>query len=217
MKIAAVPDLHGSHHWEQVIPLVDDFDKIIVMGDEFDTWENDWPDQMNNALKLIDFKKKYPKKVELLWSNHAISYYLDEHCSGFQPHHAIDIKEFYIKNKNLYQVIAIHKKTIFAHGGVSKEWMDCAGIKSVKEINQLFLERPNFFRWVGPSGFGENRNEGPLWIRPKTLSRVNVDGYDQIVGHTEPPNPPYHFKCDNGQMLTVIDSPKHDYIYKIEI
>jgi hypothetical protein len=217
MKIAVIPDIHGSHHWKKIMSHVNDFDKIIFMGDEFDTWTNVWPDQMDNALELIFFKKEYPDKVDLLWSNHAISYYLDEQCSGYQLHHAVDIKEFYNKNKNLYQAISIYGKTIFAHGGVSKEWMHCAGIKSVEEINQLFLERPNFFRWVGPSGFGENENEGPLWIRPNSLAKTAVDGYDQIVGHTEPEDPPYILEAKNEQTITVIDSPKHNYIHKIEI
>jgi len=216
MKILVIPDLHASTHWKKAIPLVDQYDKVVVLGDEFDTWENKWPSQMNNAKALIKFKQQYPDKVCLCWSNHATSYYLDERCSGHQSIYAIDIKEFYDTHKDLFDVCFIFDKYLFVHAGVSYKWMRAATIKKVEEINQLFKERPNFFRWVGPNGYGDNYGEGPLWIRPGALIRTAVKGYTQVVGHTENKDHPKEYVTDTHEKIIVIDTNQHDKLTEID-
>jgi hypothetical protein len=182
-----------------------------------DNWKNKWPDQGYNLGHIISFKRKNPEKVKLLFGNHDTSYYLDERCSGFQPDHEFDIFDLININKHLFDVVYIEKNYIFSHAGVSSVWMKCAGIKSPEEINQLFLERPNFFRWVGPNGYGNNVNEGPLWIRIPALQQSAVNGYNQVFGHSETKNPPEEFESVNGDKLICIDSGSHDYIYEMEI
>ena len=211
MKIAIITDIHGSTHWRAVMKMVDKFDKIIFLGDYFDAWINKWPEQMNNACNIIKFKKSYPGKVDLCWANHDTSYYLDERCSGYQFDYEIDIKEFFKKNKNQLEVVYIYDEWIFSHAGVSAKWMSCAGIKTVEEINMLFKENPNYFRWVGPDGFGNNPNEGPLWIRPESLITNAVKNYNQVVGHTELPDGP---KVINKNKLKFVftDTRKHNHL-----
>jgi hypothetical protein len=210
MKIAIICDIHQSIFWRKIIDQENEFDKIIFLGDEFDTWRNKWPLQMNNAENIITFKKNNPEKVDLCWSNHAISYFLDERCSGYQAEHAIDITGFYNRYKELYNAIYIYDNWIFSHGGVSAKWMQCCGIKNVYEINQLFRERPDFFRWVGPNGYGNNSNEGPLWIRPPALINNHVTGYNQTAGHTENIQPGIIRK--HKQIFVFCDTPSHNYL-----
>jgi len=210
MKICIISDIHQSIFWEKIIDKRNDYDKIIFLGDEFDTWKNKWPLQMNNAENIIIFKKDNPEKVDLCWSNHATSYFLDERCSGYQIEHAMEIHEFYENNKGLYHVVYIYDNWIISHGGVSAKWMQCCGIKDVHEINQLFKKRPNFFRWVGPDGYGNNSEEGPLWIRPQALINNRVAGYDQAVGHTENIQPGIIKK--NNQLFAFCDTPDHNYL-----
>ena len=185
MKIAIIPDIHGTTHWRHAKKNIDNYDKIIFLGDYFDNWIPKWPEQMDNARNIITFKKDFPEKIDLCWANHDTSYYLNEKCSGYQFDHAKDIIEFFNKQKDLLNVVYIYDNWIFSHAGVSAQWMSCAGIKSPKEINRLFKERPNFFKWVGPNGYGDNPNEGPLWIRPDSLTNNAVKNYNQAVGHTE--------------------------------
>jgi len=215
MKIAVVSDIHQTTHWRKLVSKIDDFDKIIFLGDEFDCWTNKWPLQMDNAENIIKFKKSFPDKVDLCWSNHATSYFLDEQCSGYQSEHSIDINEFYSKNKELYNPVYIYDKWIFSHGGVSVKWMKCCGISEPGEINLLFKESPDYFRWVGPDGYGNNPNEGPLWIRPNALMNNFVLGYNQVTGHTENMHPRIEKKhkhifvfCDtfDHKFLTVLDT-----------
>ena len=216
MKIIAIPDIHQTAHWKKVIPLMDSADKVVFLGDEFDEWENKWPGQMDNAKAIIHFAKKDPEKICLCWSNHATSYYLDEQCSGYQRHHAFDIKEFYRENKDCYKAVHCFDNWLFSHAGVSSEWMACAGVKSPEEINLLFLKRPNFFRFVGPDNYGDNRNEGPFWIRPRSLLATSAKGYNQCVGHTESHENPKLVKLREGNKILFIDSKNHDRIVEID-
>jgi predicted phosphodiesterase len=217
MKILAIPDVHQTTHWKKAQSKKDGYDFIVFLGDYVDNWVNKWPLQMDNLLEIIQFKKDNPEKVILLWGNHDTSYYLGEHCSGFQSEHEVDLAEVYNRNKNLFDVVFIRDKYLFVHGGVSLKWMKCAGIKELSEINQLFKERPNYFRWVGPNGFGDNLNEGPLWIRPRSLSQVAVKGYIQIVGHTEMKNNTYINTVNGKNQIICIDSKDHDSLFELEI
>ncbi|MCL2181084.1 MAG: hypothetical protein FWB83_08150 [Treponema sp.] len=88
--------------------------------------------------------------------------------------------------------------------------MQSSGIKDVNAINQLFKERPNYFRWVGPDGFGNNANEGPLWIRPDALMKNCVEGYNQVAGHTENHQP--KIVKNSEQTFVFCDSPEHSYL-----
>ena len=210
MKIAVICDIHQSIFWKKIIEQKDDFEKIVFLGDEFDCWDNKWPLQMNNAVDIVSFKKKNPDKVDLCWSNHAISYYLDERCSGHQNEHAFDIKEFYEKHKSLYNVIYIYDSWIFSHAGVSSKWMKSCEINDIGEINSLFNERPGFFRWIGPDGYGNNAKEGPLWIRPEALINNPVTDYNQIMGHTENIQPKILKKTT--QLFIFCDTHEHNYL-----
>jgi len=210
MKIAVISDIHQTTHWKNIITRQNDFEKIIFLGDEFDTWQSKWPEQIRNAEEIINFKKKNGEKVDLCWSNHAISYYLDEQCSGYQDKHAIIIREFYSEYKNFYNAAYIYDNWIFSHAGVSAKWMKRCGINDVNEINRLFIDRPSFFRWVGPDGYGNNSDEGPLWIRPEALITNSVAGFNQAAGHTENIQPKIIKKIK--QLFVFCDTHDHNYL-----
>ncbi|MCL2211906.1 MAG: metallophosphoesterase [Treponema sp.] len=210
MKIAIVSDIHQSVYWREVIEQMDDYDKVIFLGDEFDCWANKWPYQVNNAENIISFKKSFPEKVDLCWSNHAISYYLGERCSGYQSEHAFDIYEFYKKHEDFFNVIYIYDNWIFSHAGISEGWMKYCRINELNEINRIFKEKPDFFKWIGPDNFGNNANEGPLWIRPEALIANRVPGFNQAVGHTESVEP--RTVKENGQIFLFCDTYEHNFL-----
>jgi len=214
MKVAVVSDVHQTDYWRKIISQKDDFDKIIFLGDEFDCWDNRWPFQMNNAEDIVSFKKNSPEKVDLCWSNHAISYFLDERCSGYQNEHARDIKDFYNKYQELFNPIYIYDNWIFSHAGVSAEWMRRCGINELSEINPLFKGKPGFFRWTGPNDFGNNSNEGPLWIRPEALIINHVSKFNQVAGHTESIEPKITKK--DKQIFVFCDTYEHNYLTVID-
>jgi predicted MPP superfamily phosphohydrolase len=214
MKIAVIPDQHQRSYWKKIIPRINEFDKIVFLGDYFDDWNNKWLHQMNNFLNIINFKKEFKDKIDLLWGNHETSYYIDERCSGYQEYNAIYIEKTLNDNKDLLKVISVYDNWIFAHGGVSKFWMRLAGVKNVSKINQLFIEKPDYFRWVGPCSYGDNHNESPLWIRPESLMNYAVKNYHFCVGHTEYLKPKK--LTNDGQIFVFCDTKHHNYLTVID-
>jgi hypothetical protein len=217
LKIICVPDSHQSNHWRKLLKIdLNTIDKIVFLGDYFDCWENEWPYQGENFENIIQFKKDAPDKIDVLFGNHDTSYLLDERCSGHQPYKAIDIKEMIENSMQFMQVVSVYDNYIFSHAGVSFKWMRYAGIKDFNKINQLFKERPNFFKWTGPDVFGNNTNEGPLWIRPASLYRTSIKEFNQIVGHTEVDSLRYKQSPYSRMNVLCIDSRTHDNIILLD-
>jgi hypothetical protein len=213
MKIICVPDCHGFTHWKKLLSFdIDSIDKIIFLGDYFDSFNNKWPEQGDNFEQIIQFKKAASDKIDVLFGNHDTSYFLDEQCSGYQSYKAIDIKETIDNSIQFMQVVSVYDNWVFSHAGVSFKWMKCAGIKKVNEINLLFKEHPNYFKWVGPNGYGNNENEGPLWIRPASLMKTSVKEYNQIVGHTELDSLKFKTSPYSQMKVLCVDSRTHENI-----
>jgi metallophosphoesterase superfamily enzyme len=220
MKIIVVPDVHGQDHWKKAKDKIDAADRIVILGDFFDHWTTGYGHQMSNAREIVNFKLQNKDKVCLCWANHDTSYYLDERCSGYQYDFAFEIQEFFRKNKVLFDVVFIFDNWIFSHGGISKEWMKCSGIKSPYAINELFKNKPNYFRWVGPDAYGNNYNEGPFWIRPEALKKTALDNWSFVCGHTEvndnETKAPIAFNHENKGKIILVDTPGHDNIMEID-
>ena len=217
MKIAAIPDPHGSHHWEATAADIDMYDKIVFLGDYFDNWENQWPDQMNNFKSIIAFKLLHLDKVEILIGNHDNAYLIDEPCSGHQKLHAYDIREAIKEYKEVINAVWVHEKTIFSHAGVSRYWLEEDDFE-LMDLNRLWHFDPQSFDWIGPNAYGDNIKEGPLWIRPNSLKKSHIKGYNQVVGHTEISEyTEVETALVDGDQLYFVDSRRHDKVLVLDI
>jgi hypothetical protein len=114
------------------------------------------------------------------------------------------------------QAISVYDNYIFSHAGVSCKWMRFVDIKDINEINPLFNDNPNMFRWVGPDSYGNNANEGPFWIRPESLYRNSVKGYHQIVGHSEIDFLMFKKSPYSKMNILCIDSRTHTHIILLD-
>jgi len=57
MKLIAIGDIHGRTDWKQIISNIE-FDKVIFVGDYFDTHEDISPEQQkSNFEDLVEYKK----------------------------------------------------------------------------------------------------------------------------------------------------------------
>lgn len=195
MKIIALGDTHGRENWK-AITRKNDFDKVIFIGDYFDSHEGVSPKQQKENFKdIIAFKKANPNKVILLIGNHDFQYLKtsNETYSQFQPLHKADIQGLLHKaiDENLMQMCYAYKDILFTHAGVTKTWckannVDLSNIQ--QSINDLFKNKPNAFRFT--SGKNGNRNgdditQSPIWVRPKSLYMDKIPNYTwQACGHT---------------------------------
>ena len=122
MKLIALGDIHGRNIWKQIIEK-ETADKIIFMGDYFDSEDISALQQIENFNHIIDFKLKNLNKVILLCGNHDYHYLrgVQEKYSGYQNLHSFDIGELLhtsIHNE-LIQMCFIDNQYLFTHVVVS--------------------------------------------------------------------------------------------------
>jgi len=194
MKIIALGDTHGRDTWKK-ITAGNDFDKIVFIGDYFDTHEAILPQrQMENFRDLVTYKRAYTDKVILLFGNHDYHYLrtADEQYSGFQYLHQTGIQELLHEaiDEELLQMCFVSGKILFVHAGITKTWCEANNIdvKNIEQsVNDLFKYKPGSFRFTPGRNFspyGDDICQSPVWVRPGSLLKDRVDNYIQVVGHT---------------------------------
>jgi len=196
MRIISIGDLHGKNHWEKVINKYD-FDLLIFVGDYFDNLSGiSNKEEILNFKNLLKYKEKYPDKVIILIGNHELHYLkgINEKYSGFQTIHKYDIQDVLEEalSKNYLKACHLEDNFLFSHAGVTKTWLNNVGYDYEEKIdifiNDLFKYKPQNFKFTignNLSGYGDDICQSPLWVRPNSLIKDCVDGYNQVVGHTE--------------------------------
>lgn len=215
MKILSLGDTHGS---EMTLKIANKYknhvDHIVFHGDYCDSFYSEWPKQKEVLNDIISFKKDY-KNVSLLLGNHDMQYLSFSRCSGNQFLFVEEINQFLNDNIEHFKIVEQFDNYLFSHAGVSKEWMSLKGFDSIESINEAFYNK-NFkvFNYIGPDIYGDNYNEGVLWIRPRSLLLNMVEGFNQIVGHTEVGFEKLEQRIFSLGLLAKNDPSIHDYFDK---
>lgn len=194
MKIIGLGDTHGRNDWEKIV-LSTQFDKVVFVGDYFDSRELiSAKRQIDNFKRIIDFKKANVGSVILLFGNHDFHYLpgIGENYSGYQPLHAFDIQEVLVNalDEDLIQMSFQYDEFLFTHAGVTKTWSQRNNIDPnnvADSINALFKYKPIAFQFASGknhSKFGDDITQSPIWVRPASLLADGLDEFIQIVGHT---------------------------------
>lgn len=224
MKLVAIGDIHGRDYWKQIIEQEQDADVFVFVGDYFDSFTIKGPDQINNFLDIIEFKKSSNASVILLIGNHDYHYYPgieDSGTSGYQTLMAPSIKHVVSDNKQYLQVAYQSGEFVFTHAGLSSEWLDDMVVgwsvdSLAATVNDLFRYQPNklayrSFKYYDyenniatlSSGFGNEPYQSPIWIRPKALMAANKNTLrkqiTQVVGHTPQDNIDIKGKSTGGR------------------
>lgn len=139
-KILIIPDVHGTHNWELALSKIDKVDHVVFLGDYFDSWTNQWPDQGENFESICKFKRKYPSKVHLLLGNHCFSYLSGtregSNCSGHQHSKIHVIRALLRANNDILDLAFECDGWVFSHAGFSKTW-----VNSMKHQFHLILDK----------------------------------------------------------------------------
>jgi len=198
MRIIAIGDTHGRDTWKQIVNKEMDADKIVFMGDYFDSKDNINAEiQKLNFQEICEIKRLYPDKFILLVGNHDYHYLrtVDEQYSGYQMWQKQDIGALLDMaiNEGIIQMCYINGDFLFSHAGVTKTWCDNNGI-DVKadidishDINELFFFKPSAFQFKSgknSSPYGDDITQSPIWVRPQSLLQDQISWYIQVVGHT---------------------------------
>ena len=195
MKLIALGDTHGRSTWNTIIEK-ETFDKLIFIGDYFDTHEDiTGEEQLINFQEIVAYKKSMPDKVVLLTGNHDFHYLadVDEVYSGFQQEFKEEFRsqlEYALEN-NLLQMCFRSDNYLFTHAGITKTWLKNAGFEEGQLpdvfINNLFTANRKAFIFTPGRNFSSTGNDitqPPIWVRPESLAKDAIEGYTQVVGHT---------------------------------
>jgi hypothetical protein len=221
MKLVAIGDIHGRDIWKQIVAKEHDADEFVFVGDYFDSFTVKGPDQINNFLDIIEFKKQSKVPVTLIIGNHDHHYYPgvdDSGTSGYQTLLAPSIKYVVNENKQYLQAAYQVGEFVFTHAGLSSEWLDDSiedwnADNVVEKVNELFQYQPGKIAYrsykqvgdqvYGAQGYGNEAFQGPIWIRPTALMTANKKTLRkkiiQVVGHTPQDNIDIEGKATGGR------------------
>ena len=205
-KIIGIGDLHGRPYWKQIWEKHSDADKIVFVGDYFDSLDGytELPvysaaEQIYNFREICALKREFPDKIEILLGNHDIHYFrgLKGQTAGFQTEHAVFIQMALEENKDILKMAWLgNNKFLFSHVGISGAWLDDIYGKGGWDVNHLADAVNDVWTWK-PKAFmfneycmnkyGDDPQQSPVWIRQKSLMRGAKDykkRYVQVFGHT---------------------------------
>lgn len=239
MQVLIIPDVHQTRQWEVVVKhYYNDFDFIIQIGDWFDTHDDDFDwkknDPIQNFLNAVELTKFLPK-FKICLGNHDFSYLLSSHCSQFQYDHYKEIRDVLMGHLDDVNIAYECDEWVISHAGFTKTWMKNNGFKTIEEVNKAFHEKDeegkyinlNIFQFNGWDPYGEDKTQGPTWVRPESLYKDSYFKY-QVVGHTPIVHAPLILDENNadakkflkpsieGQRIIFIDNEKHDCFYSLD-
>jgi len=250
MKNIYIGDIHGRDVWKEIVEKHDDADNIVFIGDYFDSFDISGVEQLRNAQEIVQFKKEREldptKKVYLLIGNHDIHYWPGVKdrgsTSGFQSTMMFQFEQFFRENEDMFQMSVSLGTTInrrlCTHAGVSSKFLKDVGYwtydykdeSNISDfLNDLFKHKPNEFtfnsyadRYMGfVNGYGDNEEQSPIWIRPRSLQRVNKNedikkNYIQIVGHTQQNQIDIKGKTTGGKYYYIDTLPSGEYLVEVD-
>lgn len=205
MKVCVIGDIHGTTKfldcYMDILKNDNDCEKIIVLGDHFDPYENISVDELIEKYnEFIDVCKKDNRIISILGNHDLSKYIIYDDCTNrtSRNRHNQDRigKEV---EKNLPDSYLVYKigNYLFSHAGVSQVWLDyiskynedCNYAEKIMNSTKGWTvdelsDIANF--WVFDySGYGNDAHQGCTWIRPTALCKCAVEGYNQVVGHTQ--------------------------------
>lgn len=201
-KYNIIGDIHGRDSWRR---LVDENCINVFVGDYFDPYEDiHFMDLQYNFMEIIEFKKKHPDNVVLLYGNHDFEYLpgVFEKSNRFDGLNAQTISWLLMKTIDLFEGVAyaIGEDYLVTHAGVTSDWKNTylphvADIKPssmAAAINDLWRKDKTPFSFgancYGNDFCGEDPHHSPIWVRPESLCLHNLykgTSVKQIVGHTK--------------------------------
>lgn len=195
MKLIAIGDCHGRNNWEKIVADNPDAEKIVFIGDYFDSFDVNFEEQMDNFLKIIAFKDANPDKVVLLIGNHEFHYIANEQYSGYQDRFDASIRAVIERaiDMDYLQMAYQNEDYLFTHAGVTLTWyMNNYDVRDsseflADEINDIFRKHPEAFKFTPSTGLdntGDSITQSPIWVRPRALLSDCFEGFKQVVGHT---------------------------------
>jgi hypothetical protein len=208
MKTVLIGDLHGMDCWKKIVEQ-ENAGRYVFVGDYFDSFHIPGIVQMHNFKELMMWSEETDAETVFLIGNHDYGYFFGcdgTSTSGYQFQLAPSIKMLVEEWRHKLQMAYRFDNVLCSHAGISTDFMNGVfGIGGwnadniVELLNEQWKYKPNTFdfhcvspitiSYVDPTG--DNVEQSPLWIRPRSLMRSNKNELKkeiiQVVGHTAQP------------------------------
>jgi len=245
--ILTIGDIHGTSHWKKILfggeELFENFfidwdggkgadklknypfpkwDKIIFVGDYFDSFVIGNLEMKTVFADIIRLKRAFMDKIVLLIGNHDLHYIDSKHrCSGFRPEMYYDFNDTLRENRDLFKAAHQEGTFLWTHAGLTDSmWnLHCmprltqAKKEGVYDPTELkydealqFLYEMQFMPifWAGRGRGGYSSVPGIFWADKRELIKDPLKGINQIVGHT-PVNSVETHLTEDGNAVYFID------------
>ena len=200
-----IGDIHGRDCWKGIVE-TEKAGRYIFIGDYFDSFDIPGLLQMHNFKELMLWSEETEAECIFLIGNHDYGYF--EGCdgtstSGYQFKLAPSIKMLVREWKHKLQMAYRFDDVVCTHAGVSTDFMNGVFGRGgwnadniVELVNEQWQYKPLTFDFdIVPAvkmsyrdPHGDNVEQSPIWIRPKSLMRSNKlqlkKEIIQVVGHT---------------------------------
>ena len=154
MKTILIGDIHGRDTWLPIIK-TESPNRVIFIGDYFDSFDISGIEQIHNFKEIIHFKETTDIDVIMLIGNHD-HHYLDvgENYSGFQPALQYDINQILMENMKHLQMCYSFDNILCSHAGISSTWLGntfklWSEETLIDDINDLYKYQPIKFNFTG--------------------------------------------------------------------
>ena len=198
MKTIFLGDTHGRNLWKDIVAK-ETPDRVVFIGDYFDSFDIGSAEQQSNFKEIIKFKENNQCEVIMLIGNHDYHYYPGgETYSGYQHGAAPAIRQLLEENKHHLQMCYQLDNILCSHAGIGHNWLveqekydrDTDPGTIAEYVNAIWEYQPNRFMFYGFDQTGDSKTQTPIWIRPMSLMSGNKEtflkkDYIQIVGHTQ--------------------------------
>ena len=184
MKILIIPDVHGRDFWIKPCSFVDNFDKIIFLGDYHDPYPFEVSkDTSRHRLRdnLVPFVKEHKDKCVCLFGNHDGNYIVGDMADRADYFHRKEIQG-YLKQLDLKLIYRVGNY-LFSHSGVLPSWLEAngftlEGLESIPFDHQALIQ-------VSPYRGGWGEAGSCVWgdLREYNASKHIPDLF-QIFGHS---------------------------------
>ena len=220
MKILIIPDVHGRSFWVEPCLHIDEFDKVIFLGDYHDPYSFEInQDTSRHRLRdeLVPFVLEHRDKVVCLFGNHDGNYLVGNMADRSDHYHQKEIKN-YLESMNL-KLIHREGNYLFSHSGVLPKWLKSNEL-TLEDLNNLPFDHQALMN-VSPYRGGWSEAGSCVWgdVREYSMSEHIPDIY-QIFGHTQLREKPIiekDFAClDCRQAFTLIDNELKPYEEEVQ-
>lgn len=194
MRIVSIWDIHWKDIRKKIVEKEKDADKIIFMWDYLDSFTIDIETQIQNFKEIVEFKRKNPKQVVLLFGNHDFHYWSDmEQYSWYSSITKMQVKDIYKELIANYEIELMYRieNNVYSHAWISVDWLasyfDFDYEKWILEFEWTDLGELELLLIFSPSDmywYWEDKYQSPIWIRPMALMNNIPEWYNMIVGHT---------------------------------